>query len=217
MKVCTDSCILGAWTATRLKGSQRVLDIGAGTGLLTLMLAQQNPLAIDAIELDADAFEQATENIAASPWPARIHLKQGDARNYDFNHTYDFIITNPPFFEAGLLSPSPAKNKARHAETLTLEELLSIILRNLKKSGSFSILLPSHRTDYFENLAREKGFFLQEKCLVKQTPAHTPFRSVLLFAFKQAAPTNIQQLTIRNEKGNETTELQHLLKDYYLH
>ena len=216
MKVCTDSCILGAWTAIRLNGSRQMLDIGAGTGLLTLMLAQKNPSHFDAIEMDEAAFRQAVENIAASSWSTRINLINGDARQYAFSHKYDFIITNPPFFEADLLSSSLAKNKARHASTLSLEELLSVILRHLHTSGAFSILLPYHRTDYFEKLARNKGFFLQEKLLVKQTPTHSPFRSVLLFALKEAVPVDVRKLTIRDEEGKETTEFLDLLKDYYL-
>ncbi len=216
LKVCTDSCILGAWTASRLQEAQCVLDIGAGTGLLTLMLAQKNQARFDAIELDEGAFEQAKENMAASPWPDRIQLIQGDARNFDFKSKYDFIITNPPFFESDLRSPSSVKNKAKHGATLGLEELLSVIYRTLNSSGAFSILLPFHRTDYFEKLAIEKGYFLQEKMLIRQSPAHLPFRSILLFTVRTVTTIAVHELIIRDDKGKETVELLSLLEDYYL-
>ena len=216
MKVCTDSCILGAWTAARLNASETVLDIGAGTGLLSLMLAQESPAKIDAIELDRESAQQAAENIAASPWSHRIHLIHQDVRHFAPKHDYDFIISNPPFFENDLLSPSSGKNKAKHAETLNLEEIISIIQRLLNARGAFSILVPFHRTDYIEKLAAAKGFHLREKMLIRQNPLHTPFRSVLLFTPKASSSMDIQELTIRDDQGKETVELLHLMKAYYI-
>ncbi|MDP4213910.1 MAG: methyltransferase [Bacteroidota bacterium] len=216
MKVCTDSCILGAWMASRLRTCQNILDIGAGTGLLSLMLAQQHHAVIDAIELDQEAAGQAAENFAASPWSDRIHLIHQDVRHYTFLHGYDFIISNPPFFEDDLLSPSSGKNKAKHAETLNLEALVTIISRTLNTHGAFGMLVPLPRSAYAEKLAAGKGYFLQEKMLIRQTPAHAPFRSILLFSGKESGLTVEQELTIRDEQGKETPELLDLMKDYYL-
>ncbi|HEY4936229.1 MAG TPA: methyltransferase domain-containing protein, partial [Puia sp.] len=92
MKVCTDSCILGAWTGPRLRGAKRILDIGTGTGLLPLMLAQKSEAHIDTIESDPETFTQAGENIKQSPWSGRIRLMEGDVRDYSFQYRYDFII-----------------------------------------------------------------------------------------------------------------------------
>src|ERR1700750_3284597 len=183
MKVCTDSCILGAWTAKRLNSAKRILDIGSGTGLLSLMLAQKSASLIDSIELDPGSGAQAKENISASPWSASIRLLEGNVLHYPLPPDYDFIISNPPFFESDLRSPAETKNKAKHNETLTLDELIVVFRKHLNAEGAASILLPWRRTDYFEKMAVENGFFLLKKLIVRQTPAHPPFRSICLFGF----------------------------------
>lgn len=109
MKVCTDSCLLGAWTAERINGAATILDIGAGTGLLSLMLAQKTTARIDCIETDHDAAMQAQENIAGSPWEERIHLIEADVRKFECKNSYHFVICNPPFFESDLQSPQEKK------------------------------------------------------------------------------------------------------------
>lgn len=216
MKVCTDSCILGAWTAVRLGASRSVLDIGAGTGLLSLMLAQESAANIEAIELDPAAAGQAQENIAASPWNDRIRLVSGDIRLRDFPKRFDFIISNPPFFESDLRSPQREKNVAKHDESLTLEELLRQIGRLLKPGGAFSVLLPFHRTVYFEGLAIENGFMLQDKLTVRQTPKHEPFRSALLFSDRKPASVKLDEMVVRDESGQESRQLLSLLSPYYI-
>jgi tRNA1Val (adenine37-N6)-methyltransferase len=215
MKVCTDSCILGAWTAPRLNGVKWILDIGTGTGLLPLMLAQQSDAFMDTIESDPESAGQAEENIKKSPWSNRIRLLEGDVRKYSFKTAYDFIITNPPFYESDLRSPADKKNKAKHDESLTLDKLILLIRSNLHAEGAFSILLPFHRTVYFENLAGINGFFLQEKLIVRQTPAHTPFRSICLFGFlKPENPVN-HELVIKDQNGKYSMEFAELMKAYY--
>ena len=215
MKVCTDACLLGAWTAVRIKNEKKILDIGAGTGLLSLMLAQKTEALIDAIELDSDAAAQAKENILQSPWSARIQISEADIRTTALPADYDFIISNPPFYETDLRSPESKKNKAKHNESLTLEELIDAIRKHLKKSGSFSILLPFFRHEYFETLAAAHGFFLIEKLSVLQTPKHDPFRSIGLFSYQKPEKIIDQELIIKNEDGKYSPEFYGLLKDYY--
>jgi tRNA1Val (adenine37-N6)-methyltransferase len=216
MKVCTDSCILGAWSNTHLHDARKILDIGSGTGLLLLMLAQNSVAEMYGIELDHESCKQAEENISESPWSSRIRVTEGDARLFDFPMTYDFIISNPPFFESDLQSPSDNKNNSKHETGLTLEELIKIIHSNLSDNGFFSVLLPFRRTDYFEKLAAATGLFLQEKLTVKQSPRHAPFRSICLFGCKKPANVITEDLVIKDEHGNNSKEYQTLMKDYYL-
>jgi tRNA1Val (adenine37-N6)-methyltransferase len=215
MKVCTDSCIFGAWSANHLNGAKKILDIGSGTGLLSLMLSQKSGSRIDAIELDPESAAQARENIMASPWSARIRLLEGNVLHYPLPSGYDFIISNPPFFESDLRSPVGRKNKAKHNETLTLDELIVVLRSHLKITGAFSILLPSHRSDYFENLSMANGFFLWEKLTVRQTPAHLPFRSICLFGFQKSETIISKELVIKTENGKYTGEFVDLMSDYY--
>ena len=215
MKVCTDSCILGAWTAKRLHEAIRILDIGTGTGLLPIMLAQNSNATIGCIELDHDSFKQAEENIQESPWSERIRIIEGDARHYSFQTKYDFIITNPPFYESDLRSPELKKNKAKHEESLTLDELIIVIRSVLLIEGAFSILLPFHRTDYFEKLAYEYGFFLHEKLTIRQTPGHPAFRSISLYRSKKSDQEILNELIIKNAEMKNSIEFVELMKDYY--
>src|SRR5450755_3369608 len=212
MKVCTDSCMLGAWTALRAGGLKRILDIGTGTALLPLMLAQKSDARIDAIEWEPESCAQAKENILQSPWAGRIQILEGDARYYSFPDAYDFIITNPPFFESDLHSPELKKNRAKHEESLTMEELIAVIKSSLHAEGVFSILLPFHRTGYFEKLADTNGFFLREKLTIKQTPSHAAFRSIALFGSRKPGQVISNEMSIKNTEGKNSFEFVELMK-----
>jgi tRNA1Val (adenine37-N6)-methyltransferase len=216
MKVCTDSCILGAWTALQLKPVKAILDIGTGTGLLTLMLAQKSESVIDAIESDPESAAQARDNIRQTPWSDRIRVLEGDVRDYSAEEPYDFIITNPPFFESDLHSPVHKKNQVKHDVSLTLDQLRDVIGKNLKPDGHFSILLPYHRTVYFENLATANGFFLLKKLTVRQTPAHAPFRSISLFGNQKPPDAETKSLTIKEADGKYSGGFTSIMRDYYL-
>jgi len=234
LKVCTDACILGAWFASKASISPktahapRVLDIGSGTGLLMLMLAQRHYGEIDGIELDPDSFGQLRDNLINSRWADRLKAFCGDARNFAFPHKYNFIITNPPFFEGDLQSESGRENMAKHSRELTLAELLDVIDTDLDSSGSFGILLPYHRMDYFEELAAGRQFHLQERLLVRQTPRYAFFRAVLHFSRSEGGKINVggkfsesprtaKELTIKGNDNHYTTEFVELMQDYYLY
>jgi tRNA1Val (adenine37-N6)-methyltransferase len=218
MKVTTDACLFGAITATQFirQTDLRLLDIGTGTGLLALMVAQKNQHAnIDGAEIELAAAAQATTNIQSSSFATKITIYQTDIKEYSQNAVYDFIFTNPPFFENDLRSENDSRNKALHDATLTLEDLLLQVNRLLKNQGAFSILLPWNRTQYFINLATKTGWFCSQFVTIKQTEKHEAFRSILLFD-KTNTPTNNSTIIIK-QNGFYSEAFTQLLKDYYLY
>jgi tRNA1Val (adenine37-N6)-methyltransferase len=217
MKVCTDSCVLGAWFAEKIPAYSFVLDIGSGTGLLMLMLAQKTKAEINGIEIDISSVKQLQQNIADSRWKERLKIFPGDVRAFSFADKYDFIITNPPFFENDLQTHQEQKNIAKHSKVLNLQELILVICNNLKSSGSFGILLPYNRAEYFANLALENNFHLLEKLSIRQTPAHDFFRAVMHFSRTNENVISSFELTIKDEHGTYTQEFVELMKDYYLY
>lgn len=220
MKVCTDACIFGAYVAAilhkRLLQTNSILDIGAGTGLLSLMMAQNTTGSIDAIEIDEVACAQAKQNIAQSPWKDRITILHRDVLTFKTEKKYDYILSNPPFFEGDLKSGNQQKDAAKHDSTLTLEQLLQVIDRHLSPTGIFAVLLPCHRLNYFIELVKKAQYFLSESLLIKHTEAHPFFRGILLFS-RAESPIEKQELAIKNELGNYTTEFCELMQPYYLH
>jgi len=216
MKVCTDACILGAWFGGKIPSYSLALDIGSGTGLLMLMLAQQHKGEIRGIELDLAAFRQLKENIGQSKWKERLKVFPGDVRNFGFPEKFDFIITNPPFYEGDLAAATVAANLARHSRELTLVELLAVIDRNLEDGGSFGILLPYHRVAEFTQLAAGHSFHLREQLLVRQTPQHDPFRGILHFSRHKERSVPESELVIRDGAGQYTEEFVELMRAYYL-
>jgi tRNA1Val (adenine37-N6)-methyltransferase len=218
MKVCTDACLFGAYVADELQQHlvKTILDIGTGTGLLSLMLAQKTTAVIDAVEIDEAAFNQAKENIAQSPWKEKINIFNSDILKFQPNKKYDCIISNPPFFESDLKSDDEKKNFARHDTSLTLTGLLNAVATHLSNDGFFAVLLPYHRSIYFEEESLKLNFHLIKKILVKQTAKHDYFRAMLIFSRIECA-TVTDEITIKNEASNYSAEFIELLKDYYLH
>ena len=224
MKVSTDSCIFGALVAARFatqalekeKTISNFLDIGTGTGLLSLMLAQKTTALNDAVEIDTPAFIQAAENFASSPFAERISIFNDDILLFKTNKKYDAVICNPPFFEGDLKSADVSKNAAKHDTTLTLQQLLKVVEALLKPDGVFAILLPYHRLEEFIKQALVLNIFLLEKILLRHTLQHPYFRGVLFFS-KVDAPIAIKELTIKDIDNKYTPEFVDLLKDYYLY
>ena len=213
MKVCTDACLFGALVPS---GFIHALDIGTGTGLLPLMLAQKNPQALfDAVEIDTDAAEQAKENIAKSPWAERINILNIDVLAFKADKKYDCIISNPPFFKNDLKSPDAAKNNARHNTSLELFQLLAVVKKNITDDGMFAVLLPFKLINYFIEEAAKLGFNLAHQILVKQTFKHKFFRGILIFT-KKEMQFQLQETIIKDPEGSYTTDFAEALKDYYL-
>jgi len=217
MKVCTDACILGAWFSAKIPQYATVLDIGSGTGLLMMMLAQRSQAEIHGIEIDLTAFKQLQENTSQNDWKERLKVFAGDARSFHFPLKYDFIISNPPFFENDLLSTSDREQVAKHSKHLTLEAHVEVIASNLQPHGAFGILLPYHRWQEFNKLALQQNFSLTEKLIVRHTPKHAPFRAILHYTRNQDHFAPDLELNIKDENGGYTREFVELLKDYYLY
>lgn len=222
LKVCTDACLFGAWIATVIQGEHRnhpvsVLDIGTGTGLLTLMVAQKNPKAkLVAIELNTAAASDADKNFNSSDFQKNITLVEGDINTFRPERQFDFILSNPPFFENDLKSPDAGRSSAMHVETLSMEALALAIDQNVTVNGKAAVLL-AFRSIRFEKLMEKRGWFVEELITVKQTPGHTPFRKMILFQKNKETAAKTAELTIKNSNAIYSPEFIALLKDYYLY
>ncbi len=220
MKVSTDSCLFGAWVSKiiipSLPDITHVLDIGSGTGLLMLMMAQQHPFQIDGIELDEPAYQQALSNIGLTPWKDRLELFQGNVNSFEFSRRYDLIVSNPPFYEHDLLPDSDVKASAMHDTTLTFEDLLHVADKNLSPEGYCAFLIPYRRLDQISHLAVSKGFFLHHVVHVQHKVTHDLMRSMLLFG-RHPAGLQKETLPIKEMDGSYTSSFVHLLRAFYLY
>jgi tRNA1Val (adenine37-N6)-methyltransferase len=215
MKVSTDACIQGAWVQIP-STSKRVLDLGCGTGLLTLMLAQRYPnCTIDAIEIDEMASVQAKQNFDLSPYAKQINLIHADALSCNFETTYDFIICNPPFFSNSLQGPDTARNRARHQQELTLEKLVSLFQQLTNTAAEIGVLLPFDEFLKFEQLLLTQGWFVNRKLSIQPNSSKAPNRIV---AICSSVNTNCKQeeLIIYNKERTYTSAFIQLLSPYYL-
>lgn len=215
MKVSTDACILGAFTPAPQAGY--VLDIGTGTGLLSLMLAQRCQCEIDAIELDDASFMQATQNVYESEWKNRISVQLADIRTFHTDKTYDLIICNPPFFENHLRSGISRRNIARHADQLRFHELIAAVISNLNPKGQFAVLLPSDFSERFISLSANAGLKVMQQVMIRDTALHQPFRTIIIFSLRNDQQPETTSLIIRDASGNYSRQFTTLLSPYYLH
>lgn len=219
MKVCTDACLFGAWCATELAATstqQKLLDIGAGTGLLSLMILQKHAITIDAVEIDEAAATQARQNVAASGWQKNITVLKGDILSMDFSKSYDYIVSNPPFYENDLRSPDNKRSTAHHSHHLPMQKLIHFIANNLKENGSFCFLLPYKRNEELHQLANNNHLIIHKEVSVLQSAAHAPFRVIIKGGFEKKT---IEKSTLAIASGSReyTPEFTALLKDYYLY
>ncbi len=222
MKVTTDGCCFGAWVAAVLRdtgmrdaGQQRILDIGTGTGLLALMVAQQNSSVIDAVEIDAGAAAQAGSNAAASPWPDRVNVINTDIRQYHPDHPYAVIMSNPPFYENDLRGPDAVRNMAHHDTGLSIQDLLHFTRQYLQRGGQFFLLLPYKRMEEAKRLFAHFGFRDYHILKIRQSPAHDFFR-VVFYVPGQAIVTGLPtELVIADAPGVYSAAFAGLLAPYY--
>jgi tRNA1Val (adenine37-N6)-methyltransferase len=220
MKVTTDACLFGAIASKQICEStqpQNILDIGTGTGILSLMLAQSCLTAeIHALEIDQDAFEQANLNFQRSPWSDRITIEHSNFQDFKSGSKFDLIISNPPFFSKNQLGVDPQKNLALHNESLSVEQLAAGINKNLNDNGLLFLLYPPYEMGLFIEVAKTLNLFTKEIIEIKDRPNKAAIRQVVVLSRVEAI-TKTAELVIKQDDGSYSPDFAALLKAYYLH
>lgn len=215
MKVCTDSILLGSLVETG--SAQRILDIGCGSGLLALMLAQrtQGKVKISGIEIDAQACEQANENIQRSPWPDAVSIYQMDVNAF-CDGKFDLIISNPPYFSDSLQSPDAARNIARHGASLSREQLAGCIARLLDEPGYFWLILPVDAAEQFLIVAKQHSLYCHRLYHVHTKQDKPVHRQIMVFA--KIAPLELAQsdIAVYDENNQYSSQFIALTENFYL-
>ncbi len=215
MKVGVDAMILGAWCAPNPHNT--ILDIGTGTGILALMMAQRYPHShITAIEIEACAAKEAAANFENSPWSSRIYIRIDDARNFASQsiQKYDFILSNPPFFSKGIPCADPKRNLARNDHSLSLNDLIVVTSKLLVAGGNCAFILPYDKKKKLLDLAEEKNMFPSKILDIKGNQNKLPHRFCVQLSYEKVKP-HTGALYIRNENGTYSEEYKTLTRPYY--
>ncbi len=213
MKVGTDGVLLGAWIS--LESAEHILDIGTGTGLIALMMAQKYDAHIDAIDIDNDAFKQALVNVNASPWSNRLRVIHASLQDFHPHRKFDLIVSNPPYFIDSFAPTDEARNRARQASaSLSYEELLQGIIRLLTTSGKFCVILPSKEGIIFREKAEQDGLFCN-----RITHVHTiigkPAKRVLMEFSRIDEELKEKDIILRESDTTFTDAYKVLTKEFY--
>ena len=217
MKVGTDGVLLGAWA--NINQAERILDVGTGTGLIAIMMAQRSAAKIHAIEPEKKAYLQASENINNCPWSKRIQIQHTTFQEYILhtNCIFDLIISNPPYFADSLPPSEKARNQARHNKTLSHYDLIQGSLKILKPEGRLSVILPYREAHSFINLAEDNQLFCIRKTYVKTKPEKQPKRILLEFSYHSQKPTEDHLIIEKGGRHYFTKEYRALTSDFYLY
>lgn len=217
MKVGTDGVLLGAWISLEHKPNS-ILDIGTGTGLIALQMAQRsNAEIIDAIEVDESAYEQCVTNFEASPWADRLFCYHAGLDEFvdEVDDQYDLIVSNPPFYAEEMASGNASRDQARQTSSLPFDELLEGVSKLLSIEGRFSVIIPYKEETNFVKLAGAFGLFQKRITRIKGNPDASIKRSLLEFSFKKKTP-EMNELVIELERHQYTKAYIDLTKDFYL-
>jgi len=217
MKIGTDGVLLGAWTTVKHLPNS-ILDIGTGTGIIALQLAQRSDAeTIDALEIDDNAYEQAVENFENSNWGDRLFCYHASLQEFteDIEDTYDLIVSNPPFYNDEFETENTSRNKARFTSSLSFEELLISVSKLLSKEGDFSTIIPFKEEENFIDLASKVNLFPTRICRVKGHTSSEIKRSLLAFSFRNSE-IDITELIIEIERHVYTQAYKDLVGDFYL-
>jgi tRNA1Val (adenine37-N6)-methyltransferase len=215
LKVGTDGVLLGAWCS--VDGIQRILDVGTGTGLIALMLAQRSEAEIHAIDISGDASLDAGLNFGKSPWTGRLSLFTADFNLFSAepDGQYDLVVCNPPFFKKSMLSASAASSMARHDVTLTFLQLIKGAKRMLSDSGRLAVIVPAEAFDDFRESARLEGFYLSRKTTVIPKSDRPAKRILLEFSLNPCYP-EIRELVILKGEKLFSDDFMALTREFYL-
>jgi len=217
MKIGTDGVLLGAWTPL-INNPYNILDIGAGTGILSLMLAQRsNAEQIDAIEIDEEAYEQCVENFETSPWGDKLFCFHAGLDEFvdEPEDEYDLIISNPPFYAEDFKTDDSQRDMARFQDAMPFEELIEAAALLLSDNGIFSVIIPFKEEAKFVSMCKELDLFPLQITRVKGTPTSDIKRSLLAFTRIEQTPL-IDELTIEISRHQYTSEYIELTKEFYL-
>ena len=220
MKIGTDAVLLGAWCSVE-NFIDSILDVGSGTGVISLMLAQRSDaMTIDAVELDENAYEQTVENFEQSDWGDRLYCYNASFQEFatemeEEEETYDLIVTNPPFYTDDFETDNKARNKARFTSSLSFEELIKSSKTILSENGIFCVVIPYKEEQKFVSLALESSLYLNRVCRVKGNPTSEIKRSLLEFSFLQKELKQ-DELIIEISRHQYTKEYIELTRDFYL-
>lgn len=220
MKVGTDAVLLGAWCSLQ-KYPDTILDVGSGTGIIALMLAQRSDaMTIDAVEVDENAYEQTVENFEQSDWGDRLFCYNATFQEFademaDEEESYELIVSNPPFYTDTYETEDTARNKARFTSSLSFEDLLANTSKILAQNGIFTTIIPFKEEENFVELAKKHRLFLNKVCRVKGNETSEFKRSLLSFSFENSE-IQVEELTIETERHQYTKEYIELTKDFYL-
>lgn len=217
MKVGTDGVLLGAW-CTVAEGTARALDIGTGTGVIALMLAQRGEgwgMSVDAAEVEAGVAAQARRNFETSPWSDRMRVHNVAVQELAGEAGYELIVSNPPYFDESLLPPDPARMAARHTKLLTHAELAAAAARLLAPEGVLAVVLPYVHAENFIALAGAGGLNLSRRTDVCTTPGAIPKRALLEFRCTPAGACR-ETLVVQVAHETYTDHYRALTKDFYL-
>ena len=214
MKVGTDGVLVGAWATVR-PTDREVLDIGTGTGLIALMLAQRNPEAqIVGVEIDAESAEQARENFEASPWSDRVRVVECAVQEFSTENKFDLIVSNPPYFVDSLKCPDGSRNTARHTDTLSFGELMHTAEQLLAPDGRFAVIVPAEAA---LSVIAAGNLHLVRRCDVKTKPSGVPKRVMLEFSPRFCGAAVREELTIGDgTNGGSSPEYVALTREFYL-
>lgn len=213
MKVGTDGVLLGAWAT----GGSRILDIGSGTGLISLMMAQRYPhAAVDGVEIDGEAVEQSRDNVSASPFAGRVSIYGTRLQDFTPDGPYDAMVTNPPFFVNALAAPDAQRNMARHAVELTFNDIFDFATRWLRPNGVLSAIVPMNALDDFEMASAMHGFFLSRLYKVRTKEAKPPKRCLAAFSPTRSQVFDTRDVALIQDNGLPTPWYKDLTSDFYM-